>query len=125
MLISHLLLYNLFFSLDTDMCVTCTSIRKGNCIRENTSLAKLYNFLNSSSVCNFQPEWYLTQVLMWMGNSSAFMEEKIQPILDRAEAPISAMVCCNSHKLTDLLSTEAPHFPNGYQTRFYLFLNVM
>uniref|UniRef100_A0AAQ4S134 RAD50 interactor 1 n=1 Tax=Gasterosteus aculeatus aculeatus TaxID=481459 RepID=A0AAQ4S134_GASAC len=39
-----------------------------------------------------KPEWYLTQVLMWMGNSSAFMEEKIQPILDRAEAPISAMV---------------------------------
>ncbi|XP_068442239.1 RAD50-interacting protein 1 [Clinocottus analis] len=39
-----------------------------------------------------KPEWYLTQVLMWMGNSSAFMEEKIQPILDRAGAPISAMV---------------------------------
>lgn len=39
-----------------------------------------------------KPEWYLTQVLMWMGNSSAFMEEKIQPILDRAGATISAMV---------------------------------
>ncbi|XP_054483515.1 RAD50-interacting protein 1-like [Anoplopoma fimbria] len=39
-----------------------------------------------------KPEWYLTQVLMWMGNSSAFMEEKIQPILDRAGASISAMV---------------------------------
>ncbi|XP_075932200.1 RAD50-interacting protein 1 isoform X2 [Anarhichas minor] len=39
-----------------------------------------------------KPEWYLTQVLMWMGNSSTFMEEKIQPILDRAGAPISAMV---------------------------------
>ncbi|XP_042367285.1 LOW QUALITY PROTEIN: RAD50-interacting protein 1-like [Plectropomus leopardus] len=39
-----------------------------------------------------KPEWYLTQVLMWMGNSSAFMEERIQPILDRAGASISAMV---------------------------------
>ncbi|KAK2858701.1 hypothetical protein Q5P01_003321 [Channa striata] len=39
-----------------------------------------------------KPEWYLTQVLMWMGNSSAFMEEKIQPILDRVGVPISARV---------------------------------
>uniref|UniRef100_A0AAQ6IS75 RAD50-interacting protein 1 n=1 Tax=Anabas testudineus TaxID=64144 RepID=A0AAQ6IS75_ANATE len=39
-----------------------------------------------------KPEWYLTQVLMWMSNSSAFMEEKIQPILDRAGVAISARV---------------------------------
>uniref|UniRef100_A0A4W6EI85 RAD50-interacting protein 1 n=1 Tax=Lates calcarifer TaxID=8187 RepID=A0A4W6EI85_LATCA len=39
-----------------------------------------------------KPEWYLTQVLMWMGNSSTFMEEKIQPILERAGATISARV---------------------------------
>nr|XP_020494420.1 RAD50-interacting protein 1 [Labrus bergylta] len=39
-----------------------------------------------------KPEWYLTQVLMWIGNSSTFMEEKIQPILDRAGASISARV---------------------------------
>ncbi|KAF3704873.1 RAD50-interacting protein 1 RAD50 interactor 1 [Channa argus] len=39
-----------------------------------------------------KPEWYLTQVLLWMGNSSAFMEEKIQPILDRVGVPISARV---------------------------------
>ncbi|XP_041820144.1 RAD50-interacting protein 1 [Chelmon rostratus] len=39
-----------------------------------------------------KPEWYLTQVLMWMSNSSTFMEEKIQPILDRAGATISARV---------------------------------
>ncbi|XP_044041303.1 RAD50-interacting protein 1 isoform X2 [Siniperca chuatsi] len=39
-----------------------------------------------------KPEWYLTQVLMWMGNSSTFMEERIQPILDRAGATISARV---------------------------------
>ncbi|XP_064200784.1 RAD50-interacting protein 1 isoform X2 [Anguilla rostrata] len=37
-----------------------------------------------------KPEWYLTQVLMWMGNNSKFMEEKIQPILDRADAKINA-----------------------------------
>ncbi|KAJ8262346.1 hypothetical protein GJAV_G00165400 [Gymnothorax javanicus] len=39
-----------------------------------------------------KPEWFLTQVLMWMGNNSKFMEEKIQPILDRAEAKIDAKV---------------------------------
>ncbi|XP_041637314.1 RAD50-interacting protein 1 [Cheilinus undulatus] len=39
-----------------------------------------------------KPEWYLTQALMWMGHSSTFMEEKIQPILDRAGASISARV---------------------------------
>ncbi|XP_029019682.1 RAD50-interacting protein 1 [Betta splendens] len=39
-----------------------------------------------------KPEWYLTQVLMWMGNSSSFMEEKIQPIMDRAGVSISARV---------------------------------
>ncbi|CAJ1055689.1 RAD50-interacting protein 1 [Xyrichtys novacula] len=39
-----------------------------------------------------KPEWYLTQVLMWISHSSTFMEEKIQPILDRAGASISALV---------------------------------
>ncbi|XP_010893446.5 RAD50-interacting protein 1 [Esox lucius] len=39
-----------------------------------------------------KPEWYLTQILMWMGNSSKFMEEKIQPILDRNGANVSAKV---------------------------------
>ncbi|KAI2665378.1 RAD50-interacting protein 1 [Labeo rohita] len=38
------------------------------------------------------PEWYLTQVLIWMGNSSNFMDEKIQPILDRAGAKVNAKV---------------------------------
>ncbi|KAK6292410.1 hypothetical protein J4Q44_G00369940 [Coregonus suidteri] len=37
-----------------------------------------------------KPEWFLTQVLMWMGNSSNFMEEKIQPILDRNGANVNA-----------------------------------
>uniref|UniRef100_A0A3Q2D5L1 RAD50-interacting protein 1 n=1 Tax=Cyprinodon variegatus TaxID=28743 RepID=A0A3Q2D5L1_CYPVA len=39
-----------------------------------------------------QPEWYLTQVLKWMESSSAFMEEKIQPVFDRAGKTISAKV---------------------------------
>ncbi|KAF7647510.1 hypothetical protein LDENG_00171300 [Lucifuga dentata] len=39
-----------------------------------------------------KPEWYLTQVLMWIKNSTAFMEEKIQPILDRAGVTINARV---------------------------------
>uniref|UniRef100_A0A8C9W3W3 RAD50-interacting protein 1 n=1 Tax=Scleropages formosus TaxID=113540 RepID=A0A8C9W3W3_SCLFO len=39
-----------------------------------------------------KPEWFLTQVLMWMGYSSNFMEEKIQPILNRARANINAKV---------------------------------
>ncbi|XP_062862306.1 RAD50-interacting protein 1 [Trichomycterus rosablanca] len=39
-----------------------------------------------------KPEWFLTQVLMWMGHNSTFMEEKIQPILDRAGANVNAKV---------------------------------
>ncbi|KAJ8008790.1 hypothetical protein DPEC_G00082080 [Dallia pectoralis] len=39
-----------------------------------------------------KPEWFLTQVLMWMGNSSKFMEETIQPILDRKGANVDAKV---------------------------------
>ncbi|KAL2102119.1 hypothetical protein ACEWY4_001287 [Coilia grayii] len=39
-----------------------------------------------------KPEWYLTQILMWMGNNSNFMEEKIQPILDHSKANINAKV---------------------------------
>ncbi|XP_023648931.2 RAD50-interacting protein 1 [Paramormyrops kingsleyae] len=39
-----------------------------------------------------KPEWYLTQVLMWMGYNSKFMEEKIQPILDHAGTKTNAKV---------------------------------
>ncbi|KAI4876051.1 hypothetical protein NFI96_030100 [Prochilodus magdalenae] len=39
-----------------------------------------------------KPEWYLTQVLVWMGHNSNFMEEKIQPILNRAGANVNAKV---------------------------------
>lgn len=39
-----------------------------------------------------KPEWYLTQVLKWMENSSMFIEEKIQPIFDQAGQTIGAKV---------------------------------
>nr|XP_056702453.1 RAD50-interacting protein 1 [Euleptes europaea] len=37
-----------------------------------------------------KPEWYLTQVLMWIGNHAKFLEDKIQPILDKAGFPVNA-----------------------------------
>ncbi|XP_069012518.1 RAD50-interacting protein 1 [Embiotoca jacksoni] len=52
-----------------------------------------YHFYGSRQTNTLsKPEWYLTQVLMWMGNSSTFMEEKIQPILDRAGRNINGRV---------------------------------
>uniref|UniRef100_A0A8C6NJB4 RAD50-interacting protein 1 n=1 Tax=Nothobranchius furzeri TaxID=105023 RepID=A0A8C6NJB4_NOTFU len=40
-----------------------------------------------------KPEWYLTQVLIWMRNSSPFLMEKIQPALDQAGVAISVELC--------------------------------
>ncbi|XP_049639157.1 RAD50-interacting protein 1 [Suncus etruscus] len=37
-----------------------------------------------------KPEWYLAQVLMWIGNHTQFLDEKIQPILDKAGSPVNA-----------------------------------
>ncbi|XP_044279187.1 RAD50-interacting protein 1 isoform X2 [Varanus komodoensis] len=37
-----------------------------------------------------KPEWYLTQVLMWIGNHAKFLEEKIQPILNKAGSTVNA-----------------------------------
>ncbi|KAG9490011.1 hypothetical protein GDO78_005755 [Eleutherodactylus coqui] len=37
-----------------------------------------------------KPEWYLTQVLMWIGNNIKFLNEKIQPILKRAGSTVNA-----------------------------------
>uniref|UniRef100_A0A673I7J6 RAD50-interacting protein 1 n=1 Tax=Sinocyclocheilus rhinocerous TaxID=307959 RepID=A0A673I7J6_9TELE len=52
-----------------------------------------YHFTGNRQTNNLsKPEWYLTQILIWMGNSSNFMEEKIQPILDRARAKVNARV---------------------------------
>lgn len=45
----------------------------------------LFSFLN-------KPEWYLTQVLMWIGNHAKFLDDKIQPILDKAGSSVNAGV---------------------------------
>ncbi|XP_069764377.1 RAD50-interacting protein 1 isoform X3 [Narcine bancroftii] len=37
-----------------------------------------------------KPEWYLTQVLMWIGNHTKFFEQKIQPIIDKAGSSLDA-----------------------------------
>uniref|UniRef100_A0A8C1XRU4 RAD50-interacting protein 1 n=1 Tax=Cyprinus carpio TaxID=7962 RepID=A0A8C1XRU4_CYPCA len=53
-----------------------------------------YHFTGNRQTNNLsKPEWFLTQVLIWMGNSSNFMDEKIQPILDRAGAKVNVELC--------------------------------
>ncbi|KFP00275.1 RAD50-interacting protein 1, partial [Calypte anna] len=37
-----------------------------------------------------KPEWYLTQVLLWIGNHAKFLDDKIQPILDKAGSSVNA-----------------------------------
>ncbi|KAM4747413.1 RAD50-interacting protein 1 [Rhinophrynus dorsalis] len=37
-----------------------------------------------------KPEWYLTQVLMWIGNHTKFLHERIQPILNMAGSSVNA-----------------------------------
>ncbi|KAM8972102.1 RAD50-interacting protein 1 [Pelodytes ibericus] len=37
-----------------------------------------------------KPEWYLTQVLMWIGNHTKFLQERIQPILGKAGSFVNA-----------------------------------
>ncbi|XP_010378909.1 RAD50-interacting protein 1 isoform X3 [Rhinopithecus roxellana] len=37
-----------------------------------------------------KPEWYLAQVLMWIGNHTQFLDEKIQPILDKVGCLVNA-----------------------------------
>nr|XP_004652940.2 RAD50-interacting protein 1 isoform X1 [Jaculus jaculus] len=37
-----------------------------------------------------KPEWYLAQILMWIGNHTPFLDEKIQPILDKASSAVNA-----------------------------------
>uniref|UniRef100_A0A2K5Q3F6 RAD50 interactor 1 n=1 Tax=Cebus imitator TaxID=2715852 RepID=A0A2K5Q3F6_CEBIM len=37
-----------------------------------------------------KPEWYLAQILMWIGNHTQFLDEKIQPILDKVGCLVNA-----------------------------------
>ncbi|ROI15487.1 RAD50-interacting protein 1 [Anabarilius grahami] len=71
-----------------------------------------YHFTGNRQTNNLsKPEWHLTQVLIWMGNSANFMDEKIQPILDRAGAKVNAKVELCRGLLTlaqEKLAHEAP-----------------
>ncbi|XP_066210428.1 RAD50-interacting protein 1-like isoform X1 [Saccopteryx leptura] len=37
-----------------------------------------------------KPEWYLAQVLLWIGNHTQFLDEKVQPILDKVGCAVNA-----------------------------------
>ncbi|KAM9651031.1 RAD50-interacting protein 1 isoform 1-T1 [Trichechus inunguis] len=37
-----------------------------------------------------KPEWYLAQVLMWIANHTQFLDEKIQPVLDKVGSSVNA-----------------------------------
>lgn len=39
-----------------------------------------------------KPEWYFAQVLLWIGSHSHFLDEKIQPILDKVGSAVNARV---------------------------------
>ncbi|XP_028306754.1 RAD50-interacting protein 1-like isoform X1 [Gouania willdenowi] len=47
---------------------------------------------NRQTNCISKPEWYLTQVLMWMESSSSFMDDNIQPVFDRIGGGVNARV---------------------------------
>ncbi|MEJ1272513.1 RAD50 interactor 1 [Cricetulus griseus] len=47
-------------------------------------------FTKTFSYSRFVPEWYLAQVLMWIGSHAHFLDEKIQPILDKAGCAVNA-----------------------------------
>uniref|UniRef100_A0A4W4DQ79 RAD50-interacting protein 1 n=1 Tax=Electrophorus electricus TaxID=8005 RepID=A0A4W4DQ79_ELEEL len=75
-----------------------------------------------------KPEWYLTQVLMWMGHNSSFMEEKIQPILNHtgssplALEKVDAMLStegawsCQYRDITDVDELKAPDCAETFMT---------
>ncbi|XP_069485228.1 RAD50-interacting protein 1 [Ambystoma mexicanum] len=37
-----------------------------------------------------KPEWYLTQILMWIKNHTKFLDERIQPVLDKGGSAVNA-----------------------------------
>ncbi|XP_043944466.1 RAD50-interacting protein 1 isoform X2 [Protopterus annectens] len=37
-----------------------------------------------------KPEWFLSQILIWIGNNARFLDERIQPILDKALSTVDA-----------------------------------
>ncbi|XP_066095772.1 RAD50-interacting protein 1-like [Saccopteryx bilineata] len=43
-----------------------------------------------------KPEWYLAQVRLWIGNHTQFLDEKVQPILDKVGCAVNARVRARS-----------------------------
>ncbi|XP_078505962.1 RAD50-interacting protein 1 [Lissotriton helveticus] len=43
-----------------------------------------------------KPEWYLTQILMWIKNHSKFLDERIQPVLDKAGSTVNARMAAST-----------------------------
>ncbi|NXC13588.1 RINT1 protein, partial [Corythaeola cristata] len=58
-----------------------------------------------------KPEWYLTQVLMWIGNHAKFLDEKIQPILDKAGSSVNAGLDFSRGLVTLILEKLAADIP--------------
>nr|XP_033813798.1 RAD50-interacting protein 1 isoform X2 [Geotrypetes seraphini] len=58
-----------------------------------------------------KPEWYLTQVLMWIGNHAKFLDERIQPILDKAGSSMNARLEFSRGLMTLVLEKLATDIP--------------
>lgn len=58
-----------------------------------------------------KPEWYLAQVLMWIGNHTQFLDEKIQPILDKVGSSVNARLEFSRALVTLVLEKLAADIP--------------
>ncbi|XP_030071978.1 RAD50-interacting protein 1 [Microcaecilia unicolor] len=58
-----------------------------------------------------KPEWYLTQILMWIGNHAKFLDERIQPILDKAGSSVNARLEFSRGLMTLVLEKLATDIP--------------
>ncbi|XP_034375632.1 RAD50-interacting protein 1 isoform X2 [Arvicanthis niloticus] len=58
-----------------------------------------------------KPEWYLAQVLMWIGNHTHFLDEKIQPILDKVGSAVNARLEFSRGLVTLILEKLASDIP--------------
>ncbi|XP_029471185.1 RAD50-interacting protein 1 isoform X2 [Rhinatrema bivittatum] len=67
------------------------------------STSELYN--------NLEPEWYLTQILMWIGNHAKFLDERIQPILDKTGSSVNARLEFSRGLMTLVLEKLATDIP--------------
>ncbi|XP_029471186.1 RAD50-interacting protein 1 isoform X3 [Rhinatrema bivittatum] len=58
-----------------------------------------------------KPEWYLTQILMWIGNHAKFLDERIQPILDKTGSSVNARLEFSRGLMTLVLEKLATDIP--------------